>query len=317
MEYYTLVIGSPSSQLSLRLCQTKALIAKKSKSSQDELVLADELAKAVSDDRESDERIAALQSKCEFSSQQVEALLQSIADFDCLNETRSTKRRQLSKLLAELTDASKLFETQHMCAGKEAEFALITANELQAANISKVEVQAMRDENDQMEIEHQALRLEHAELTKAKENLAANMTALDQNSRPPMLSLEKELQESEEFFVSLVDAAKKDAIILDEKRTMLEHFRLISKESSEAATKELAELNKIVTSLKEAETAEMERFCQLKMELKTSRQIAIHDKQTTSILFREASIQKHEILICGLAMLDGALAAEQSLKAIE
>ena len=275
------------------------------------------MAKAVSDDRESDERIAALQSECEFSSQQVEALLKSIADFDCLNETRSTKRRQLSKLLAELTDASKLFETQHMCAGKEAEFALITANELQAANISKVEVQAMRDENDQMEIEHQALRLEHAELTKAKENLAANMTALDQNSRPPMLSLEKELQESEEFFVSLVDAAKKDAIILDEKRTMLEHFRLISKESSEAATKELSELNKIVTSLKEAETAEMERFCQLKMELKTSRQIAIHDKQTTSILFREASIQKHEILICGLAMLDGALAAEQSLEAIE
>ena len=271
----------------------------------EELALAKELATAESELIIRDE-VAVLKSKCDIVTRQVDTLKAAIAEVESLGNVRTKKQQHLKNLLLELTKAKNDSEILLVNVGKATEFAMDAARELDDAKKSKMEVEAMRNENDVTEKWYADNGLyEQTELAKEKERLAAAMNSLAQTKfQAPYLELQTKLQEQEELFDALVEAAKKDDATLEEKRTKVDDLRKVTKESGETFTKSFSELVQVGDSLKEAEAAEKQILSALKIELKKMRTVALNDKQNEGVRFREQILQKRDILARGSEMLE-------------
>lgn len=297
--------------------QTKALTAKKSQHATDEHLLAEELAKAESEQQQASDDLLALKSKCDNGTIQVSTLFETIASFEFLVKARSDKKQQRMDLLVELANANVILDSQRNEHGNEIEIAVAVARELEDVKVKRTQVEVMRNNNDQIEKEFSEVgSKEVAKLSKTKVVLAATMTDLDMKAQATERELQKRLQERGESLATINDANKRIAVDLAEKHIILDNLRKVSVESSNMVIESLAELEKIAVSLSEAQTVEMEAFSELKTNFNSYRKEALRDKQQECLQLGEEVAQKREILFRGFEMLEGVLAAEKVLESV-
>ena len=277
--------------------------------------MAEELAKAESDQQHASDDLFALKSKCDNMTNHISILLETIVSFEFLVKARSNKKQQHAEYLVKLANAKIELDSQRNEHENEIAIAMAVARELEEIKAIRTQVETMRKNNDQIEKEFKEVgSKELAELSKEKEVLATIMTDLDFKAQAPELELQKSLQERGESLAAINDANKRISMDLAEKHTLLENLRKASAESSDTMIESLAELGKIAANLTEARSTEMEAFSELKMELKSYRKKALCDKRLVCLQLGEEVAQKREILSRGFEMLEGVLAAEKILE---
>ena len=277
--------------------------------------MAEELAKAESDQQHASDDLFALKSKCDNMTNHISTLLETIVSFEFLVKARSNKKQQHMEYLVKVANAKIVLDSQRNEHENEIAIAMAVARELEEIKAIRTQVETMRKNNDQIEKEFKEVgSKELAELSKEKEVLATIMTDLDFKAQAPELELQKSLQERGESLAAINDANKRISMDLAEKHTLLENLRKASAESSDTMIESLAELGKIAANLTEARSTEMEAFSELKMELKSYRKKALCDKRLVCLQLGEEVAQKREILSRGFEMLEGVLAAEKILE---
>ena len=277
--------------------------------------MAEELAKAESDQQHASDDLFALKSKCDNMTNHISTLLETIVSFEFLVKARSNKKQQHMEYLVKVANAKIVLDSQRNEHENEIAIAMAVARELEEIKVIRTQVETMCKNNDQIEKEFKEVgSKELAELSKEKEVLATIMTDLDFKAQAPELELQKSLQERGESLAAINDANKRISMDLAEKHTLLENLRKASAESSDTMIESLAELGKIAANLTEARSTEMEAFSELKMELKSYRKKALCDKRLVCLQLGEEVAQKREILSRGFEMLEGVLAAEKILE---